>query len=659
MNDRLMNHSRTSFWLLGLGALSLLPQTAQALDPFTNASDTLGNSGLSSGVAIGVTDMNADGLDDIVRLDDADSLEIEYQQPDGSFVNYVFGNLPGSQWGMALGDYDGNGYVDVFASGAYNGLKFIRANETGDDFDLTVMNSPDVFTQCVNFADIDNNGTLDLFVCHDDGLSAPLNNDGTGTFTYDTGLINAVSTVPSDNSGNYGSVWTDYDSDGDLDLYISKCRLFVNEPMDGRRLNLLFENDGNGNYTDVAEAVGLRPGAQSWSMDFGDIDNDGDMDAFILNHDMLSQLYVNEGNTYTDITTAAGMNADLAAVDQGIQSYFEDFDNDTYLDLLMTGREGEHRLFMNNGDLTFTAEANPFPTDGLGIQSAAVGDLNADGFRDVVAGFATGYNNPSNANPDRLFLNPGNDNNWLDVRLTGVQSNASAVGARIELHGAWGVMVREVRAGEGYGITNSFIRHFGLGKAETIDSVVVRWPSGQVDTAENPDVLNQQVHIIEGCPDSWYADTDGDGYGDASTSVGGCLPPQGYVGDDTDCDDTDPDNYPDNVEVCDGADNNCDEQADEGLDCMPDPTGGADSTGGNESAGDPTETATSGPAPTSGPVDPTSDDGSSGGETGAADGGDGGCGCTTGGSGGAGFTLLGFGLLLGLRRRRDGLIARR
>ena len=662
MDDRLTLPTRNPWWLLGLGAALLVPQAAHALDPFTDGSKRLNNSDLSSGVALGVTDMNRDGLDDIVRLDDAEFLEIEYQQPDGSFERYVYGDLPGSQWALALGDIDGNGYPDIFTSGAYNGLKVLQANDTGDDFELTVMNTPDVFTQCVNFADIDNNGTLDLFICHDDGLSAPMNNDGDGNFTFDLGLINAESTVPSDNSGNYGSVWTDYDSDGDLDLYIAKCRLFVNDPMDGRRLNLLFENDGSGNYTDVAEAVGLRPGAQSWVADFGDIDNDGDMDAFLVNHDMVSQLYENQGpgpgaNTYVDITNAAGMTADLIAIEDGIQAHFEDFDNDTFLDLLVTGRNGEHRLFLNNGDHTFTAESDPFPTDGLGIQSAVIGDLDSNGFPDIVAGFATGYNNPSNDNPDRLFLNPGNDNNGLNIELTGVASNPSGVGARIELHGEWGVMVREVRAGEGYGITNSLTRHFGLGTAQTIDSVVVRWPSGQVDTAKNPDVLNEQVHITEGCPETWYGDADGDGYGDSATTTGGCLPPQGYVQDNADCDDTDPDNFPNNVEICDEQDNNCDDEVDEGEVCASGTTTGSDSTGDEPlTSGDPSGSPETGNGPT-GPIDPTSgDDDSSSGDTGASDGGGGGCGCGVSGSPErAGFTLLTFGLLFGLRRRRFGL----
>ena len=348
-----------------------------------------------------------------------------------------------------------------------------------------------------------------------------------------------------------------------------------------------------------------------------------------------------------------GMTDDLMAVGLGIQTHMEDFDNDTFLDILFTGRDGEHRLFINNGDMTFTAEEDPFPTGGPGIQSAVVGDLNADGFPDILAGFATGFNNPSDSNPDRLFLNPGNDNNWLDVRLTGVESNISAVGARVELHGEWGVMIREVRAGEAYGIVNSFTRHFGLGSAETIDQVVVRWPSGHVDTSDNPAVLNEQVHIIEGCGANWYPDTDGDGFGDPDAAVTGCLPPQGHVEDATDCDDTDAAVSPDAEEVCDGVDNDCNGEIDDGLTepCNPGGSGGgADTTAGDDNT----------PGDASGGVDTDGGTGGTAGDAGAADDGDGGgCACdASSGNGGAGFTLLGLGLLFGLRRRRLSLRAR-
>ena len=654
---------RHSFRTVVALAVSTIPATAQAIEPFTDASASLNNGEVSSGAPMAVVDMNADGLDDIVRLDEGTTLEVEYQQPDGTFISPGAGELPGDgAWGMAIADVDNNGYPDIFFGGAYDGLKLLIANDDGTEYELNMLPGPGIFVQCVSFADINNDGAVDLFICHDDGLSSVYEGDGDGAFTYNVDLLRAETTIPSDDSGNYGTTFTDYDLDGDLDLYIAKCRLFVNNPDDGRRRNLLFENDGANNFLDVATDRGLEPPAQSWSADFADIDNDGDFDAFLTTHVSLpledhqaSTLYENDGaNNFVDITAASGMVDDIAAIDIGIQTHFEDFDNDGFVDLLVTGASGEHRLFMNGGDHTFTAADDPFPTGGPGIQSAVVGDLNADGSPDVLAGFATGYNSPSNVN-DRLFLNAGNDNHWIDVRLTGVESNASGVGAMVELHGDWGVQRREVRAGESYGIVNSFTRHFGIGEATTIDSVVINWPSGQVDTVPAPGI-DQTIHVTEGCPDIFYADADGDGFGDARAPMGACIAPAGYVVDATDCDDSDAANFPGNEEVCDAADNDCDTDVDEDLvDCE----AGTTSTGGSTSDG----TATS-PADTSGDasadVSATDPDGSvdagndesesSGGATaGETDGG--GCGCTTDGSATPAWWLTAI-LIPTLRRRR-------
>ena len=467
---------------------------------FTNSNSALVNSSLTSGVAIGVSDMNADGLDDIIRLDDARNLQIEYQNSNGIFTRYNYGSIGGSQWGLCIADVDDNGFNDVLAGGSYNNLKLITASNDGTTFSSTNLSGPSIFVQNLNFADIDNNGTIDIFACHDDGVSSAYSNDGSGAMTYDLGLINAVSTVPSDNSGNYGTIWVDYDNDGDQDLYISKCRLGVNDANDGRRLNLLFQNDGSGNYTDVGVAAGLVPRGQSWSANFEDIDNDGDFDCFLINHDITSMIYENNGNgTFTDITSTSGISSTLSAMGSGgIQVVMEDFDNDTFVDIFVTARSGSHHLFKNNGDKSFTEMTSPFtlPSGPARIQSAAVGDLNNDGFLDVVAGFATGYNSPSN-NPDVLYLNDGNSNNWSEITLKGGPSNSNGIGARIEIYGDWGTQIREVRSGESYGTMNSLMTHFGLASHTAITKIIVKWPSGIVDELLSP-AINQSNTIIEG-----------------------------------------------------------------------------------------------------------------------------------------------------------------
>jgi hypothetical protein len=114
-----------------------LPILASSQVTFTNSSTLLVNQSLTSGCPIGVTDMNNDGRDDIIRLDDARDLEIEYQNEDGSFTRYDFGAVGGSQWGLCIADVDENGYNDIFTGGAYNGLKVITANGDGTSYSST------------------------------------------------------------------------------------------------------------------------------------------------------------------------------------------------------------------------------------------------------------------------------------------------------------------------------------------------------------------------------------------------------------------------------------------------------------------------------------------------------------------------------------------
>jgi hypothetical protein len=169
-------------------------------------------------------------------------------------------------------------------------------------------------------------------------------NDSTGNLVRNDTIIDFTTAIPSDNSGNYGSIWTDIDSDGDLDLYIAKCRQGVNDPSDPRRINALYLNDGNNKYTESADSFQLAIGAQSWTADFGDIDGDGDFDIFITNHDVPGQLLENIDNAYfDDITDDAG----VVVTGIAMQGTFRDFDNDGRLDLIVSG--SNNYLYRNIG----------------------------------------------------------------------------------------------------------------------------------------------------------------------------------------------------------------------------------------------------------------------------------------------------------------------
>src|SRR5690606_31790695 len=124
-----------------------------------------------------------------------------------------------------------------------------------------------------------------------------------------------------------------------------------------------------------------------------------------------------------------------------------------YIDIFS---ELDYALYLGNGDLTFTPQTLPFNNGGIG-------DFNNDGFLDVI------FNN-------NLMINNGNDNNWIKINTLGIQSNKNGIGARVEIHGDWGIQIREVRAGQSFSPMSSLTVHFGLGTSTSIDSIVIKWP---------------------------------------------------------------------------------------------------------------------------------------------------------------------------------------
>ncbi len=470
---------------LSLGMTSLSAQLS-----FSVGNDLLSNTGgYYSGIAVGILDMNGDKLDDILCLDDAKNLKIEYQTPGGNtFTAMTHGIVANkNQWMICAADLDNDGFGDVMTGD--NGQSYLLMSDgTGTSFNQSDISGSDYFAQNSNFADVNNDGFLDAFICNDVGLSEIFLGDGAGNLAT-WGNIDFSTTPVSDGSGNYGSIFTDFDNDGDLDFYISKCRQNVNDPADPRRINALFVNDGNNNYTEQAGDFGLKIGWQSWTTSFEDIDNDGDYDAFITNHDFQAQILENDGaGHFTDIT--ATTNVDLTGF--LLQGVMRDFDNDGFVDILISG--GASYYLKNNGDKTFTQVNNLF--NGEVIHTFGLGDLNNDGFLDIYAGYGSGYTTPG-TNKDLLWLNDGNTNNHLCVNLEGTTSNRSAVGARVEIFGDWGIQVREVRSGESYGIVNSLTKRFGLGTATEVDYMVVKWPSGKVEVITSP-TINTCNDLIEG-----------------------------------------------------------------------------------------------------------------------------------------------------------------
>ena len=490
---------KTTTWLktmlcaiVGLIGFSM---TANAQLSFTDANAKIGGAGVYSGCSTAITDVNFDGLDDIIRLNNATDIYLELQNRDGSFTHYsITTNGGGSAWAMTVADVDHNGWKDVVLDGN-GGIYLIKLFGGGGSVTFTsqILSNSGFFLQNATFADMNNDGWIDLFCCDDNAPAHIYLNDGAGNLNLSTFVNFAVNPTinysgdPAD-SGNYGSTWIDFDSDGDLDLYVAHCRQSTSSPTDLRRINRLFVNDGSNNFTENANAYGIDIGWQTWTASFNDIDNDADLDLILTNHDHTSQVFENDGTGhYTELTNT---NFNTSSITP-IESILEDFDNDGYVDILVTGSEWVY--WKNNGDKTFTSVPGLFASNGM--LSFATGDLNHDGFIDIYSSYGNIYTTPSTT-PDVLYLNNKNSNHFITFDLKGTVSNINAIGARVTIYGPWGKQVREVRAGESYGTCNSSQCHFGLGAATIVDSALVRFPSGIEQRFYNLE-SNQFVSVIE------------------------------------------------------------------------------------------------------------------------------------------------------------------
>ena len=417
----------------------------------------------SGGYDLTVVDMNGDHLDDIVSVSST-KVYVYYQLSGGGFSSEVDIDTPNANfmpgWSMAAADFDDNGHTDLLY-GSGSGVTFMKANDSGTGF--TEISGPEyVFSQRSNFADINNDGNLDAFVCHDVAPNVYYINDGAGGLTFNQGGLGDYSS-----GGNYGSIWIDYDNDRDLDMFIAKCGGET-----ARRTNQMLTNNGDGSYTENAAALGIADPMQTWSSSWGDYDNDGDMDLFVGASSGTHKLMRNNGNsTFTDVTSGAG----VGGAPTGHENVSYDVDNDGYLDILCNGT-----ILYGKGDLTFEdADSNQ-----LNYKNGSLGDLNNDGFIDAY------YNG-------RIYMNGTTSNNWIKIHTVGTVSNVDGIGARVEINTASGIQIRDVRSGEGFEYMSSLNTHFGIGANTEVTSITIYWPSGIIDTILNP-AINTPVTVVEG-----------------------------------------------------------------------------------------------------------------------------------------------------------------
>ena len=455
---------------------------------FTDAAATTGVEEVSFGRGAAMVDFDGDGLLDLAMANSGMPNGFYRQLPSHSFQDATqLWGLPEDQlahWGLIAADFDNDGDADVFV--ANGGFDFLEPNQLlRNDLSTTGLftdvssSAGDVGLLSESFSatalDHDNDGLLDLFVSDsDEGLPGQLlHNLGGLVFTN----VAATVGMGAARSG-LGTSSGDFDNDGWMDVAVGA---FIGA-------NQLFHNQGNGTFLDVAAAAGVEHADLNFGLTLEDFNGDGWLDLFVPKYNQSgsgipSRLYINtQGSTFVDKTSEAAMTGSAA-----MGHNTGDLNGDGlpeiligtgapalgFLDFLYKPVAGSAFLF----DLSLSSgitSAGPTRAHGM-----AIGDIDGDGDVDVYFSNGGPQVDASTLESNSLWLNDGNATSWFGLALEGVVSNRSAIGARAAATTETGAVVyRYLRAGHGFGNTNSPVLHFGTWNASSVVRVDITWPSG-------------------------------------------------------------------------------------------------------------------------------------------------------------------------------------
>jgi enediyne biosynthesis protein E4 len=405
--------------------------------------------------------------------------------------------------GAAWGDFDNDGYLDLIVP-RNSSLLVYRNNGDGTFTKITtnaVAQASGTFWTA-SWADYDRDGRIDVFVTcgFTRGVNYLFHNEGDGVFTRVTNSILSSDIPEYSNSAS----WADFDNDGWPDLYVANPRDFNNG--NAFRASFLYRNLGGGQFEKLTNSVVVATnytGGMAHGV-WGDYDNDGRLDLFVCGFANGASgpqghlLFHNEGTGGFTIVTNAGSISTDASYAQG--AGWADYDNDGWLDLFVSGGSGstfKDILYRNNGDGTFTRIlAGSLVNDNGEGAGCAWGDVNNDGFPDLYVANFQAQTPEKNA----LYVNSGNSNQWLTIRLDGRLSNRSSIGTKVRvkavLRGRELWQLREISGSSGYLSQHSFDASFGLADATRAGLVRIEWPSGMVQELHDV-AAGQFLKIVE------------------------------------------------------------------------------------------------------------------------------------------------------------------
>ena len=495
---------------------------------------------MAGGVA--VFDYNNDGRLDIFFTNGADIKTLRKSSPKYSsrlFENDGKGHFTdvtekaglagtGYDVGVAVADYDNDGYEDIFVAGVYKNTLY-HNNGNGTFTDVTAkagLNKPDpeygpLWSVGGVWVDVNNDGLVDLLVinylkwdiahepscpidghpdyCHPKMYKPTPNqlflNNGDGTFrdaSAEWGLRKHL-------GKGMGGAAADFNLDGKMGVFIANDKAF----------NWLFRNNGR-SFDEVGfdANVALREDGifiSGMGVDFRDLDNDSYPDIVVVAlDDETFPIYRNTGKgTFVEVTQESGMTTASQKMG-GYSPTIADFDNDGWKDifvsrghvqsLLSANRlaiEQPNTVFRNLGGMKFaalTAEAGLTSRPASRHRGSAIGDMNGDGRMDVVVTALSA--------PAEIWMNESPANNhWLELKLRGTKSNRDGIGARIKLVTKSGTQYDHKSTAAGYASSSAGPVHFGMGSNAIADLIEVRWPSGIIQQLR--DVAADRVLVVE------------------------------------------------------------------------------------------------------------------------------------------------------------------
>jgi hypothetical protein len=480
--------------------------------------------------------VNGSTLEDF-KTDRGPASKLYHNNHDGTFTDVTEkAGLAHRGWcmGAAVGDYDNDGWDDLYIT-CLTGSFLYKNNGNGTFRDVTVqagVGNLGRWGTSAAFGDYDRDGYLDLYVtnyvdldldnlpkfgstlfcqyrgipvsCGPRGLAGSrdrlYHNNGDGTFVDVTEKMN----IDAGSHYGLGVIWADYDGDGWPDIYVAND----SSP------SLLYHNNAGKSFTEVAITAGVAfsdDGREQAGMgvDFGDYDNDGRPDLVKTNFsDDANNLYHNSGDgTFDDRAGAAGFGG-VSVPFLGFGVRFLDYDNDGWKDILVANghvnpQVDEHAfgityaqralLFHNLRDGRFEEvglRAGPALAQRRVSRGLAVADINNDGALAVLISNLDG-------SPTLLRNVSKPRGHWINLKLIGTRSNRDAYGARVEIVARGLKQVDEVRANSSYLSASDARLHFGLGSAARVDEVVIRWPSGLAEKLTSLPV-DREIVIREG-----------------------------------------------------------------------------------------------------------------------------------------------------------------